>query len=232
MILLNSSHECIRFPVFPLIELLLFLCTKVQVFVGVIAYVHLEFCQFALWSACSSTSGVWECLFLYHSAILLFWNLASLKEKHALDLLVPSWGGNRESRRCSLVRAAASGLVAEVSLLLGSTASHAPLTSPAGTQTQLLLGASLHSLADAPDNWAGFIVLCVPSSFQAVPCLCLSSSTLFPPLFVAFSCAFWYVVLFSYVTQSSLRLFSISLSPRTTANNGVLKSILPVISQI
>lgn len=130
------------------------------------------------------------------------------------------------------MRAAASGLVAEVSLLLGSAASHAPLTSPVGTQTQLRLGAWLHSPADAPDNRAGFITLCVPSSFQALPLLCLSSSTLFPPLFVAFFCAFWYVVLFSYVTQSSFRLFSISVSPRTTANNGVLISILLVISQI
>lgn len=46
------------------------------------------------------------------------------------------------------------------------------------------------------------------------------------PLLVAFSCAFWCVVLFSYVTQSSFHLFSVSVSPRAIANNGVLKSIL------
>ena len=53
--------------------------------------------------------------------------------------------------------------------------------SPVGTQTQLLLGASLHSLACAPDDLVGLIILCVPSSFQALPLLFLSASTFFPP---------------------------------------------------
>ena len=54
------------FLVFLLIQLLLLLL----LFVGVIEYVHLEFCQFALWSTCPSTSRVWEDLFLFHSPML------------------------------------------------------------------------------------------------------------------------------------------------------------------
>lgn len=91
-----------------------------------------------------------------------------------------AWEQGRVGGVCSPVRTAAGGLVAEVSLLLGFTASHIPLTAPVGTHTQLL-SALFHSLACAPDDLVGLIILCVPASLQILPLLCLSASTLFPP---------------------------------------------------